>query len=187
MNGDRTRKEFLVQSISGAVALGLLGTGRPAGQAYAQGKPSEPLQVLSEDQAAVYDAWCDVLVIGASQAGVTRFVDKYLASPYAETLLFLKYFENVPLDAFYLLGIAGINEESNAQYAKSFLALTDEERRSIVEAAATSSTRVWRDPDPSLFYFVSRADAVDVVYGTVAGFRSLGVSYLAHIRPPYPW
>jgi hypothetical protein len=46
---------------------------------------------------------------------------------------------------------------------------------------------VWHDPPPPFFYFVSRADAVDVVYGTLEGFRRLRVPYLAHIRPTEPW
>ena len=41
-------------------------------------------------------------------------------------------------------------------------------------------------PDP-FFAFVVRADAVDVTYGTMDGFRDLGVPYMAHIEPPSRW
>jgi hypothetical protein len=37
------------------------------------------------------------------------------------------------------------------------------------EAAATSTTIAWTTHTPKLFYFVSRSDAVDVVYGTIKG------------------
>jgi hypothetical protein len=183
----RTRREFLLQSTSGAIALGFLGFLGPAGLACSRGKPSGDLQVLSEEQAATYDAWCDVLAVGASGAGVARYLDQYLAAPFPETFLFLRLLENAPLDAFYVNGIAGIEDESKARFGKRFLALTDGQRRSVVDAAATSSTVAWTDPAPSFFYFISRADAVDVVYGTERGFLELGVPYLPHIRPPKPW
>jgi hypothetical protein len=32
-----------------------------------------------------------------------------------------------------------------------------------------------------------RSDAVDVVYGTPAGFEALGVPYMEHIMPPRRW
>jgi hypothetical protein len=32
-------------------------------------------------------------------------------------------------------------------------------------------------------YFVLRSDAVDVVYGTMEGYESLGVPYMPHIVP----
>ena len=32
-----------------------------------------------------------------------------------------------------------------------------------------------------------RPDAIDVVYGTKAGFEQLGVPYMAHIEPPSRW
>ena len=53
--------------------------------------------------------------------------------------------------------------------------------------AATSTTIAWTTPTPNLFYFVSRSDAVDVVYGTIKGFHKLDIPYLAHIRPSTPW
>ncbi len=181
----RTRREFLRQTTSGAVALGVFGAG---GLACSSGdEPSADLQVLSQHQAATYDAWCDVLAVGAADVGVARYLDHYLAAPFAETLLFARLLQNAPLDAFYLQAIAGIDAESAARFEKRFTALNAEQRRAVVDAAATSSSVAWTDPDPSFFYFVSRADAVDVVYGTQRGFLDLGVPYLAHIRPPTPW
>jgi hypothetical protein len=32
-----------------------------------------------------------------------------------------------------------------------------------------------------------RSDAVDVVYGTVEGYESLGIPYMAHIAPDRRW
>jgi hypothetical protein len=39
----------------------------------------------------------------------------------------------------------------------------------------------------ALLYFVARSDAVDVVYGTQAGFEKLGIPYMAHILPDKDW
>ena len=120
-------------------------------------------------------------------ARVASFVDKYLAEPYEESLLFLRLLQSPPFVDFYRNGIAGIDRESQFRYARSFLRISSDERAAVVEAAATSSTEAWTDPDPFFFYLVSRSDAVDVVYGTAEGFRKLGVPYLPHIRPSPPW
>lgn len=143
--------------------------------------------MLSRDEAALYDAWCGVLVPGAAEAGVSRYVDKQLAAPPADALLLLRVLANPPLEAFYREGIAGIDQESAARFGKSFVGLAEKERSAVVDAAATAATRVWKEPDPGFFYFVSRADAVDVVWGTLRGFRELRVPYLPHIRPREPW
>jgi hypothetical protein len=155
--------------------------------ASAQGNRPQGLRVFSELQAETYAAWCDLLAIGAAKAGVAYFVDKYLAEPFPESLLLLRYLQNPPFSSFYLTGIAGIDQESQARFSKPFLALGTGERDTVVDAAVTSSTIAWTDPNPNFFYFISRSDAVDVVYGTVAGFRDLDIPYLQHIRPSRPW
>ncbi len=181
----QTRREFLRQATSGAIALGVMG---PCGLACSGGDdPSGEFEVLERGQAETFDAWCDVLANGAAQVGVAGYLDRYLAAPFAETLLFARLLLNAPLDEFYKSAIAGIEKESRARFAKGFTALNDEQRREVVDAAAGSSAVAWTDPDPSFFYFVSRADAVDVVYGTQRGFLDLEVPYLPHIRPPKSW
>jgi len=187
LQGSATRREFVLESVSGALVLGLGGTLAPAGRACAGGAPPDQLRVLGRDEAALYDAWCEVLVPGAAKAGVSRYLDQQLAAPHPDTLLLLRVLANPPLDAFYRGGIAGIDEESMARFGESFLALPDPKRRAVIDAAATTSTIAWTEPDPSFFYFVSRADAVDVVWGTLRGFQELRVPYLAHIRPREPW
>jgi len=185
--GSATRREFVLRSVSGALVLGLGGALSPAGRARAEGAPPAQLRVLSRDEAALYDAWCDVLAPGAAAAGVSRYLDKQLAAPHPDTLLLLRVLANPPLDAFYREGIAGIDQESAVRFGKSFVALAETQRRAVVDAAATASTTAWKEPEPSFFYFVSRADAVDVVWGTLRGFRELSIPYLAHIRPREPW
>src|SRR3989475_7787670 len=45
----------------------------------------------------------------------------------------------------------------------------------------------WQGPPGPFIYFVTRSDAVDVVYGTVEGYESLGIPYMPHIAPEKRW
>jgi len=56
-----------------------------------------------------------------------------------------------------------------------------------VATVAQGSPKAWIGPPAALFYFVLRNDALDVVYGTEAGFAKLGIPYMAHIAPPTRW
>jgi len=186
-----TRREFVCSSVAAAVALGLWPVSSPAGEVPKRAgvKPSTGLRVLTVREAAVYDAWCDQLAPGAAQAGVSDYIDAQLAAPRDEAFLFLRLLANPPYDEFYRLGIAGIEQETRARFGvdASYTELDHSRQRELIEATAADMTRVWKAPAPSFFFFVSRADAVDLVYGTEAGFRRLGLSYVAHIRPPSPW
>jgi Gluconate 2-dehydrogenase subunit 3 len=185
--GTMSRREFLTNMNSSVAAVAVLGLVSPAGLAAADGHRSEKLRVFSKSEAATYAAWGEVLAIGAAKAGIAQFVDKYLAKPHPDSLLLLRLLQNPPFDSFYIGGIAGIDQESQARFSRPFLSLQVEQRNAVVNAAAASSTIAWTTPNPNLFYFVSRSDAVDVVYGTVKGFHKLDIPYLPHIRPPNPW
>ena len=182
-----SRRAFLARAGLGVAALSVAGCVSPAGLAAANGRRPRRLRVFSKGEAATYAAWCEVLAIGAAKAGVAVFVDKYLAEPFPASLLLIRYLQNPPFTDFYLGGIAGIDQESEARFSLPFISLDVSQRESVVDAAVTSSTIAWTTPNPNFFYFVSRSDAVDVVYGTVAGFRDLGIPYLPHIRPRQPW
>ena len=45
----------------------------------------------------------------------------------------------------------------------------------------------WKGRPAALAYAVLRADAVDVVYGTMEGYEALGIPYMAHIAPEKRW
>jgi len=188
-----TRREFVRTSVAAALALGLWPVSSPAGEALKRAgrnprPPTEP-RVLTVQEAAVYDAWCNQLAPGAGEAGVSRYLDAQLATPRDEAFLFLRVLANPPFEGFYRQGIAGIEQETRARFGgdASYTALDHSRQRDLIDAAAADRTRVWKAPPPSFFFFVSRADAIDVAYGTEAGFRRLGVPYIAHIRPPTPW
>ncbi|HXV59515.1 MAG TPA: gluconate 2-dehydrogenase subunit 3 family protein [Vicinamibacteria bacterium] len=185
--GSTDRRAFLERLASGALGFASLGCLSAAGLGAAQGRAPDRLRVFEELEAELFGAWCDELAPGAADARVASFVDKYLAEPFEESLLLLRVLQNPPFVDFYRNGLAGIDLESHSRYGRSFLRISSKERSAIVEAAATSSTEAWTDPNPFFFYLVSRSDAVDVVYGTAEGFRRLGVPYLPHIRPRPPW
>jgi hypothetical protein len=45
----------------------------------------------------------------------------------------------------------------------------------------------WKGPPQPAIYGALRADAVDVVYGTVEGTERLGVPYMALVAPKARW
>ena len=177
------RREVMIGAavVAGAMRIGSDGyasTGGEAGMSF---------QTFSEEQGNTYAAWCNLLASGAAVAGVAQFADKYISGPYEQSLLLSRIFAPPPLSDFYLAGIAGIDQESQARFSSTFLSLSSDQQTQIVDAAAQSNTQAWSTPDPFIFYLTSRSDAVDVVYGTEAGFQNLGFPYQAHILPPTPW
>jgi hypothetical protein len=57
----------------------------------------------------------------------------------------------------------------------------------LVGDIAAGKPTTWAAAPAPFFYFVLRADAVDIAYGTRAGFERLGVPYMAHIEPAGDW
>lgn len=148
---------------------------------------NESYKILTTPEAETLAAWCTSIVSGADKAGVAGFVDENLAGDQAASLLLLRYLDATDMAGFYRKGILGIEKECLHRFGLSFARATVGQRKKLVEAAIASKMQVWTDPDPNFFYFISRSDAVDVVYGTQAGFADLNIPYLAHIPPPRPW
>lgn len=180
------RRQFISGAIASAAAAGSVGGSSAALGSAGEGTPVT-YRTFSATQADTYAAWCDLLANGAREAGVARFVDTYISGSYGDCLLLLRFFKDSPLGDFYLAGIGGIDRESHARFGKAFVSLERDKQLTIVEAAAQSKTQAWAEPDPNFFYFISRSDAVDVVYGTEQGFRDLDFPYLAHIAPAPAW
>ncbi len=144
-------------------------------------------EIFTTTEAETLAAWCATIVSGAEKAGVARFVDQNLAGDQAASLLLLRYLNASDMAGFYRSGISGIETECQHRFGLPFAQATADQRMEMVKAAVASKMQVWTDPDPNFFYFISRSDAVDVVYGTQAGFADLKIPYLAHIPPPKPW
>ena len=148
------------------------------------------VQTLSESDALTLDRLGDVLLPGAKDAGFTHFIDVQITRPAANSLSILRYMDwPPPFSSFYASGVAALNACALAAHGVSFADLDDEAAQALIGEIAGGQPEAWLDdaPPAPLFYFVARADAVDVVYGTEEGFEQLDVPYLAHIAPPAKW
>lgn len=180
------RRNFVAGTIP-TIALFGLSPAEAGAQAGAQPKELDTFLTFSGAEANTFSAWCEVLVTGAAEAGVARFVDQNISGPFEASMLLLRYLSSKQMSEFYRGGIAGIEHESEHRFSTGFTLLDQSQRREVVEAAVQAKMQAWTTPNPNFFYFISRSDAVDVVYGTQAGFERLDIPYLAHIEPQKPW
>jgi len=74
-----------------------------------------------------------------------------------------------------------------ARGGKGFAALSADERYAFIDQLRQNKIEGWQGPPPGQVYFVLRSDAVDVVYGTMEGYASLGIPYMPHIAPTKRW
>jgi hypothetical protein len=147
-----------------------------------------PYQVLNAEQVKTLEALGDTLLPGAAAEGIAHFVDSQLAVDPGNSLLMLRYADVPPPFApFYQDGITAFKNYAIARFEQRFSELEADARKTLVAEIASANPADWSGPPAPLFYFVVRADAVDVVYGTVAGFDKLGIPYLPHIYPPSRW
>ena len=147
-----------------------------------------PRQLLGQLEASTLAALGEVLLPGAREAGLVEFVDHQLASPVSDQLLMIKYLGlNPPFEGFYQGGLAALNEAASAAHGVAFNELPSADQTQLVGAMAQDKIEGWSGPPAPFFYFVVRNDAVDVSYGTEAGFEALAIPYMAHIRPPSRW
>jgi Gluconate 2-dehydrogenase subunit 3 len=154
-------------------------------EAFAQGVP---LKVLTPDERAALEALGDTLLPGAKDAGLAQYVDQQLSVPAGEALLMARAVGVMPpYPNFYRAGLAGLDAASQKAHGAKFAALSQEKRSEFVEQFRQKVPEGWSGPPSPFFYFVSRADAVDVFYGTVEGFERLGVPYMPHIAPLKRW
>lgn len=147
-----------------------------------------PLVVLSDLEATTLAAVADVIVPGARRAGVVHFVDKQLSLELDQSLLMLKYLgEPAPFDEFYKSGLAALAQLSQDAYGKPWDELDSTESVELVRRVVANDVGDWSAPPAPFVYFVLRADACDVVYGTEEGFSKIEMPYMAHIKPSYNW
>lgn len=156
------------------------------GQARAQGVP---LRTLTAEQGAALDALGETLVPGAREAGITNFVDQQIPIPAEEALLEARILNvRPPYANFYRAALGAIDRASQAlNGGRRFAELNAEEQRSFVGNMRQNKLEGWQGPSGGFVYTVLRLDAVDVVYGTMAGYEALGIPYMAHIAPTKRW
>jgi hypothetical protein len=180
-----TRRELLARVGAGVAAL-------TVETAWGALTPAEARQRgarfnhLTAAEGAALEALGETLLPGAARAGIAHFVDDQLGRP--DPLLFLKYMDwpGPPLD-FYRKGLAALDRLAEARHQRPFAACTRAQKNALVGEISAKQPDGWTGPPASLFYFVVRNDAVDVVYGTPGGFAKLRVPYMAHVEPPAKW
>ena len=181
------RRDFVRGATLGALAFTVGGakillTSR---EARAQGVP---FRLLKADEAETLEALGETLVPGARAAGVAHFVDQQLSVPPEEALLEARILNvKPPFANFYPAAIGAIDRASQAREGRRFAQLKSMEQREFVDLIRQNKLDGWQGPPGPFVYFVTRSDAVDVVYGTVEGYESLGIPYMAHIVPERRW
>jgi hypothetical protein len=181
------RRAFVKGAAAGALAFTVGGAQvllTPA-QARAEGVP---LRTLKADEAATIEAMGETLVPTARQQGVANFIDQQLSIPAEEALLEARIVSIKPPYAnFYRAAIGAINNASTAKHGKPFAQLDAATQHDFVDAMRQNKIDGWKGPPGGFVYFILRSDAVDVVYGTMAGYASLDIPYMAHIAPTRKW
>jgi hypothetical protein len=184
----QNRRTFLKLSGLGLLTFSVGGASLLLTPAQAKAK-NVPLKVLTADEAHILEILGETLHPGASEAGLANFVDYQLSVKPDDCRSLVKYFVNdPPFDNFYRAGIKSLQAYSKAKFGASFIDLKDADRVALVKSIGRDSPKEWPFPPPApLFYMVVRNDTADVLYGTLDGFKRLGVPYMPHIVPPERW
>jgi len=181
------RRQILKGAALGALAYTIGGTEVLLSPREARAQ-DVPLKVLTADERAALEALGDTLLPGAKDAGLAYYIDQQLGVPAGESLLMARAVGVMPPYAnFYRAGLAALDAASQKAHGAKFAALPHEKRSAFVEEFRQKVPEGWSGPPSPFFYFVSRADAVDVFYGTVEGFERLGIPYMPHIAPLKRW
>lgn len=146
------------------------------------------LKVLTPAEAAALAAFGEALVPGARAAGIVPYVDDQLAKDPVQGLLMIRYLDvPPPWLPFYRAGLAAVEAFARQRFGVGVAALDAGQAAAMIGEIALKPAENWAGPPSPLVYFALRADAIDVVYGTEAGFEKLGVPYMAHIAPDPKW
>lgn len=183
---DSSRRRFIKSS---GVALPFLVAGKALLLSPAEAFAAQlPMDVLTAAEVETLQVLAESIVPGARKAGIAHYIDKQLAADPADSLLMLKYLGvPPPYESFYRSGLKNSAQLAKAHYKKVWSALDPEKVGTLTDAIAQDKTPDWQGAPSSFFFFVLRADATDVVYGTEQGFQRIGMPYMAHISPLEKW
>ncbi len=181
------RRDFVRGTAFGVLAFTVGGAKilLTAREARAQGVP---FRLLKGDEAETLEALGETLVPGARAAGMAHFIDQQLSVPPEEALLEARILNvKPPFANFYRAAIGAVDRASQAREGRRFAQLKSMEQREFVDLMRQNKLDGWQGPPGPFVYFVTRSDAVDVVYGTIEGYESLGIPYMPHIAPEKRW
>ena len=181
------RRVFLKGASMGALAFTVGGVEVliTPGEARAR---AVPYRSLGAEEAETIEALGEALVPGAREAGIAHFIDQRVSVSSGEALLEARIVNiKPPFINFYRAAIGGVDKAATARSGKRFAALSTSEQHDFIDQLRQNKIDGWQGPPAGQVYFVLRSDAVDVVYGTMEGYESLGVPYLPHIAPDKRW
>jgi Gluconate 2-dehydrogenase subunit 3 len=181
------RRGFVKGATLGALAFTVGGTQviMVAGEARARGVP---FRLLDGHQGETLEALGETLVPTAREAGIAHFIDQQLSVPPHESLLQARIFNfRPPFADFYRNAIVSVDHASRKIHGHDFAQLQAAEQRDFVNQMRQNKIEGWTGPPGAMAYAVLRADAVDVVYGTMEGYEMLGIPYMPHIPPEKRW
>ena len=190
MSNTDSRREFLVRGAAGgACLLTFTLSGCETKLTPTQARATKvPFRSLNAPDVKTLEALGETLVPGSSTAGLAHYLDHQLSGDAADSMLMIKYLGvAAPFDKFYHDGLRATDAAAQSLHGKPFADLSPEQASALLSQMSSGHVGGWQGPPAGLFYFVLRCDAVDVVYGTQAGFERLGVPYMAHIEPPSRW
>ncbi len=146
------------------------------------------LRALTRGEARTLEAFGDALLPGAASDGIAYFVDHQLAGDPADALLLVRHLDwPGPLKDFYKQGLRALDAAAERLHGDPFVSIDNDARKALIDSVWTGQVEEWDGPPGPLFYLAVRSDAVDVVYGTVRGFKRLGIPYIPHINPQIAW
>jgi hypothetical protein len=181
------RRDFIRGATLGALAFTVGGAQvlLTAREARAQGIP---FRLLKANDAETLEALGEALLPGARAAGISHFIDQQLSVPPEEALLEARILNVKPPYAnFYRAAIGAMDRASLARSGVRFAQLNAVDQREFVDLMRQGKLDGWQGPPGPFIYFVTRSDAVDVVYGTMEGYEALGIPYMPHIAPEKRW
>ncbi len=181
------RRGFVKGATLGALAFSVGGVEvlmRP-GEAKAR---NVPFRLLDGQQGATLEAIGETLVPKAREAGIAHYIDQQLSVPPQESLLQVRIFNfRPPFAEYYRSTLLTIDDVSRKSFGKEFALLAAKDQREFVDRMRQNKLEGWSGKPGALAYAVLRADAVDVVYGTMEGYEALGIPYMPHIAPEKRW
>ena len=144
MNFDRRR--FLKSSGLGVLAFNVGGTSMLLSPREARTEEL-PFEVLSDGEVETLEAFGDVLLPGAREAGIAHFVDHQLAAAHPDCLLMIRYLDVPPPYAdVYRAGLAALNAASTAAHERPFVKLAADDARSLVALMGRENPHGWQGP-----------------------------------------
>jgi hypothetical protein len=156
-----------------------------AAQARARGVP---FRLLDAHEGETLEALGETLVPQARESGIAHFIDQQISVPAHECLLQARIFNvRPPFAELYRDAITTVDNGSRKAFGRDFAQLSAVDQREFVNLMRQNKVEGWIGRPAAMVYAVLRADAVDVVYGTMEGYEALGIPYMPHIAPEKRW